>query len=215
MRAAPYRLTASQAGGFLGQDGRVLLALPLALLLCASPDGRGSTGTLPEEAVALRTAPRVRAGIGGALLFGLAEYAPSFGAGVSLDLGAVLFDRLSLFFHGEVGTIIFTLIGTGGPVVEYALSDHFTAGLGVALTAWTQLAYGLNSGSFLGLTFPLRVSFSPAGRKANETARGGLLLGLSVAPGFSLLPTYYPQLQNQLPPSPGLAAALTISTAWW
>jgi hypothetical protein len=194
----------------------MVLALPLAaLLFAAAPDeGRGGIGTVPEQAVSMRTAPRWRAGLGGALLFGLANYAPSGGVGFSLDTGIVLADRLSLFAHGEVGSVVFTLAGGGALLGEYAFSDHFSAGLGVSFNIWAPLIYG--SGSlFYGLTFPLRVSWAPNGRAGHETGRSGLLVSLQVAPGFSLQPTYFYQVGRPLPPEAGLAAMVCVGYALW
>lgn len=192
------------------------LALPLAaLLLAAAPEeGRGGSGTIPEEAVSMRTAPRWRAGLGAAALFGLANYAPAAGVGLSLDSGVVLNDRLSLLAHAEVGSIVLTLVGSAGIAGEYAIGDHFSAGLGVSFSAWAPLIYG--SGSlFYGLTFPVRVSFSPSARADHQTGRTGLLISLQLSPGFSLQPTYFVQVQYPLPPDPAFAASLSVGYALW
>ena len=183
------------------------------MLLAAAPDeGRGSVGTSPQEAIAARTSGRLRAGIGGTVLFGLSNYAANGGVGLALDLGTVVDDRLALFLHAEVGSIVITLFGSGALVLEYALGEHFSAGLGVAFTAWTPLSYGP---TFYGLTFPLRLNFAPLGREVHETAHKGLLIGLQVAPGFSLQPTNFPQLSAPLPPDPAFAAAVSVGYAWW
>ena len=194
----------------------MLLALPLAALLsAAAPDeGRGGVGTVPEQAVSLRTAPRWRAGLGAALLFGLANYSPSGGVGFALDAGVVLGDRLSLLVHGQVGSVVFTLAGGGAVLGEYAISDHFSAGLGVGFNVWAPLIYG--SGIlFYGLTFPIRLSWAPNGRAAHETGRSGLFVSLQVAPGFSLQPTYFYQVGQPLPPEAAVAATLSVGYALW
>lgn len=192
--------------------------MPLAALLVmigAAPDeGRGGSGTIPEQAVSMRSAPRWRAGLSAAALFGLANYSPTGGVGFALDSGVVLSDRLSLFAHAEVGTVIFTLAGTGAIVGEYALGDSFSAGLGVGFTAWAPLFFGGGS-LFYGLTLPLRFSWAPNGRSGHETGRSGLLISLQVAPGFSLQPTYFYQVQRPLPPEAALAATLSVGYALW
>lgn len=190
-------------------------AAPLALLLLAAvPDeGRGTAGTIPEETLGSRTAPRIRAGLGGALLFGLANYSAQGGLGLSLEVGTVIDDRFAVFLHAEVATLIISLAGSGALVAEYVLSEHFSAGLGVAFSAWAPIfSYG---GNFYGLTFPLRINWAPVARSANETGRKGLLIGLQVAPGFSLQPTNFPQFSEPLPPDPAVSATLSVSYAWW
>lgn len=192
------------------------LALPLAaLLLATAPDeGRGGTGTVPEQAASMRSAPRWRAGLGAAALFGYANYSPSGGVGVVLDTGVVFGDRLSLLAHAELGTVVFTLVGSGGLAAEYALGDHVSAGVGVAFSAWAPLIFG-GGGLFYGLTFPLRVSWAPQGRAAHQTGRSGLLISLQVAPGFSLQPTYFYQVARPIPPEAAVAATLSVGYALW
>ena len=190
----------------------MLLAL---LLLSASPEeGRGFVGSTPEEAMAARPDTRLRLGLGGVALFGYSNYSPAAGVGLAFDFGAVVNDRLSIFLHGEVGSIVFTTLGSGGVVVEYGWGEHVTTGLGVAFTAWAPTLYG-SYASFYGLTFPLRVNFAPAPRLPQETAHKGLLIGLQVAPGVSLQPTNYNQLRTPLPAEPAITASLSVSYAWW
>lgn len=193
------------------QDGGMAL-LPLALLLLTAvpEETRGASGSLPELAVSMRTNPRLRAGLAGAALFGVTTYSPTGGLGVALDLGVVLADRVSLFLHGELGSIIVTLIGSGALVGEYAFGQHFSAGLGAAFTAWVPLDYSFSS-YFYGLTFPLRLSFSPGTRAQHQTQRTGLLIALQVSPGLSLQPTYY---GSSIPPAPALSATLSVGYAW-
>ena len=193
----------------------MLLAAPLALLLLASPeDGRGSAGTTPEDALASRTSARLRVGLGGGVLFGFSGYSPALGLGVSADFGVIVSDRFSMFVHAEVGTVVFTVIGSGGMVAEFALGDHVSAGLGLAFSAWAPLLFGGGSG-FYGLTFPLRINFMTAARQPHETRRTGLVIGLQVAPGFSLQPTYYYQVGYSLPPEAAIAGTITVGYGWW
>ena len=190
-----------------------MLFVALMLLAAAPDEGRGSSGTSPQEAVAARGSARIRAGVGGAAMFGLSNYAPNGGVGFGLDVGTIVDDRLALFLHAELGSVVATLIGAGALIVEYTLGEHFSAGLGVGVTAWAPLL-GYGSG-FYGLTFPLRINFAPFGREAHETGRRGLMFGLQVAPGFSLQPTNFPQLAAPLPPDPAFAATLSVGYAWW
>jgi hypothetical protein len=192
------------------------LALPLAaLLLAAAPEeGRGGSGTIPEEAASMRAATRWRAGLGAAGLFGLANYSPALGVGLTLDTGVVLGDRLSLLVHGEVGSVVITVVGMAGVLAEYALGDHFSVGLGAGFSFWAPLFFGDGS-LFYGLTFPMRVSWAPNGRSPHETARAGLFVSAQVAPGFSLQPTYFYQLGRPLPPEAGVAATLSVGYALW
>lgn len=192
-----------------------MLLLPIALvLLTAVPEEvRGTSGSLPELAVSMRTNPRLRAGVAGAGLFGISSYSPTFGLGLALDLGVVLADRVSLFVHAEAGTILLTLMGSVGLVGEYALGEHVSAGLGAAFSAWGPLLV-YASAPFVGLTFPLRLSISPTARGPAELHRSGLLIVVQVAPGVSLQQNYYPQLGRPLGPQPGLAATLSLGYAW-
>ena len=190
------------------------MLLSLILLAAAPEEGRGSVGSTPEEAVAARPDARMRLGLGGAALFGYSNYSPAVGVGLAFDLGAVVNDRLSIFVHGEVGSVVFTTLGSGAVVVEYSLGEHVTAGLGVAFTAWAPTLYASYLG-FYGFTFPLRVNFAPSPRQPQETAHKGLLIGLQVAPGVSLQPTNYNQLRTPLPAEPAITASLSVSYAWW
>lgn len=206
----------------------MLLAAPLALLLAAAPalddgrgavaevsaEGRGSVGSTPEQAQSRRPFARFRGGLGAGALFGLANYSPAFGVGFTADGGVLLNDRLALFLHGELGTIVLTLVGSAGLVGEYAFTDHWSAGLGVAFTAWAPLLFG-SGGLFYGLTFPLRLNWAPQGRSTHQTRRSGLLIGLQVAPGVSLMPTDFFQLRAPLPPEPAFAATVSIGYALW
>lgn len=191
----------------------LLLPIALALLSAAPEEGRGASGSLPEVAVSMRTNPRLRAGVAGAGLFGVASYSPTFGLGLALDVGVVLADRVSLFVHAEAGTIILTMTGSVGLAGEYALGEHFSAGLGAAFSAWGPLS-SYTSAPFIGLTFPLRLSLSPTARGPAELQRSGLLIVVQVAPGVSLQQNYYPQLGRPLGPQPGLAATLSVGYAW-
>ena len=195
----------------------MILAAPLALILLATPleEGRGSAGTSPEDALLHRSLPRWRLGVGGGVLFGFANYAPSLGVGVTADLGVVLSDRFSLFVHGEGGTIVLTTIGSGALLVEYALGEHFSAGLGLAFSLWAPLTFGGLNSSFYGLTLPLRVNFSPSTRATHETRRAGLLIGLQVAPGVSLQPRDFFQLNAPLPPEFAISATVSVGYAFW
>ncbi len=195
----------------------MLLAAPLALLLIAAApsidEGRGNAGTTPEEALSSRGQARFRLGLGGAALFGLATYSPALGVGLTADLGVSVGDRLSLFVHGEVGTIVVTVVGGGGLAVEYALNDHFSVGLGASLMGWGALFFG--SSGFLGVMFPLRVNFAPVARAANELRRTGLLIGLQVAPGVSVQQTHSFQSRFPIPPEPGFSATVSVGYGWW
>jgi hypothetical protein len=197
----------------------MLFAAPLALvLLAAAPEGvesRGTAGTMPEDAVAQRPQPRWRAGIGAAALMGLATYEPSFGVGFTAQAGVIFDDRFSLLAHGEVGTIVFTLVGSGGVSGEYLFGERLSLGLGVAMSAWSQMIYGGFGGSFWGLTFPVRVTWALSDRAPGKTRREGWIIGLQVAPGFSLQPTNYFQFNVPPPPEAGLAATFSLAYTWW
>ncbi|MDP1825891.1 MAG: hypothetical protein Q8L48_21690 [Archangium sp.] len=192
----------------------MLLAAPLALLLLAAPDdGRGSPGTTPEDARAQRSLARLRLGLGGGVQFGFSGYSPAFGLGFAGDLGVIVGDRFSMFVHAEVGTVVVTLIASGGMSAEYVFGEHVSAGLGVAFSAWAPLLSG--GQGFYGLTFPVRLNFLTVARQAHETRRSGLVIGLQVAPGVSLQPTYYYQVGYSLPPEAAIAGTITVGYSWW
>jgi len=191
-----------------------MVTLALSLLLAAEPDfeGRGHSGTMREVAVAARPDTRLRAGIGGLLVFGLSSAQPNGGAGLTGDLGAVLNDRFSLFAHLEGASAVITLYLAGGVGAEYALSEHFVAGLGINLMAWTTL---FASGSFLGIAFPVRLHYLFGERRDNETERRGLYLGVEVAGAVSVQDTNFYQLTYPVPPEPAFSGAFTVGYAFW
>ena len=157
----------------------------------------------------MRSASRLRLSLGGSAMVGVSGYSPALGVGLNFDLGVTFSDRLSVFLHGELGTVVFTVIGSGAVVFEYTVSDHFIAGLGAAVSAWGPLLYG--SLNFLGVTFPFRLSFATAARGAAETRHSGLLIGLQLAPGFS-----FPQeTPYQVPAEVAFAGSVSVGYAWW
>ncbi len=193
----------------------MVFATSLALMvLAAEPDeGRGAPGISPEQAQSLRTETRLRFGLGGGVMFGLSNYTPALGVGLSAEVGAVFNDRFSVFAHVGLGTILITYIGSAGVNAEYVLSNHFSVGLGAAFSVWGPLFFG--GSGFYGLTAPVRVNFAPVGRAAHETRRSGLLIGLQVAPGVSLQPTDYAQLSAPVGPEAAFWASLSVGFAWW
>ena len=144
-----------------------MLVAAFALVLAAAPleDSLGGAGALPADGA--RRATRLRMGLGGAALFGTASFSQAGGIGVSIDVGAVFDDRFSLLLHGEVGTVVVTLIGSGAVMAEYALGDHVSAGVGVAFSKWALLLSDSFVGSlgFSGVTFPLRLNLAPLQRR--------------------------------------------------
>lgn len=191
-----------------------MVTLALSLLLAAEPDfeGRGHSGTIREIALEARPDTRVRAGIGGLLVFGISNYQPNGGAGLTADLGAVFNDRFSLFAHLEGASAVLTVYFAGGVGAEYALNEHFVAGLGVNLMAWTSL---YSSGTFIGIAFPVRLHYLFGERHDNETERRGLYLGVEIAGAVSVQDTNYYQLAYPLPPEPGFSGAITVGYAFW
>ncbi len=191
----------------------VFAALFALMVLAAEPDdGRGTPGIRPEQAQSLRTQTRLRFGLGGGVMFGLSNYVPALGVGLSAEVGAVFNDRFSVFAHVGLGTIVVTYTGSAGVNAEYVLSNHFSVGLGAAFCAWGQPFFG---SGFYGLRVPVRVNFSPVGRAAHETRRSGLLIGLQVTPGVSLQPRDYPQLSAPVGPEAAFWASLSVGFAWW
>ena len=159
----------------------------------------------------MRSAGRLRLGLGGGAMLGFSGYSPALGVGLTFDLGVTFSDRLSVFLHGELATVVFTVIGSGGVVFEYAVSDFVIAGLGAAFSGRGVLLYG-RSWPFLGLTFPFRISFATMPRGVNETRHSGLLFGLQLAPGFS-----FPQDDpyQSLPAEAAFVASVSVGYAWW
>jgi hypothetical protein len=199
-----------------------VLALHLALLsLAAAPaDGRGTDGTTPEDALSRRAPGRVRLGAGGAALIGVTDFAAAAGAGLWVDGGLVFADRFSFFLHGELGEIgapssLLTLISSGGPVFEVSLGEHFSSGLGAAITLWSPISNSdVAASRYLGASLPLRFHFSPMARSPTQTRHAGLLLGLQVAPGI-LWRVESTAPQVPVPPEWTFTGALTVGYAWW
>lgn len=195
----------------------MMIALALSVVLSAAPgdEGRGGVGTLPEVARAQRTATRLRAGLGGLVVFGLSNYRPSGGVGLTFDLGATFNDRVALFLHGEVASAVATFHASGGVAAEYVMTEHVSMGLGVSLTGWLPTIYTGYSDGFFGLLFPVRLHFALEPRPDAQTSRRGFFFGLELAGGFSLQPTYFYQLQTPLPPEGAFSAAATFGYAVW
>ena len=205
--------TAFIAGLTLGYNAPAMVTLALSLLLAAEPDfeGRGHSGTIREVAIAARPDTRLRAGVGGLLVFGIANYQPNGGAGLTADLGAVFNDRFSLFAHLEGASAILNFYFAGGVGAEYALNEHLVAGLGVNLMAWTMA----HSSGFIGIAFPVRLHYLFGERRDHEAERHGLYLGVELAGAVSVQETYYPPEGHPLPQELGFSGALTVGYAWW
>lgn len=200
----------------------------LVLLLCAAePEaevrgvgGGPSSRKQPTNAVVRpetleeRKELRFRRGVGTGVLGGFSYYEFSGGPGLTVDAGLVLGDRFSLFVHGELGSFIVTLIGSIGLVGEYALGEQWSVGGGVAFTGWTPL-FNIGSARFLGLTFPVRLSYAIERRAALETRRTGLLLSWQIAPGFSLIPQNPFSLPGPQPVQAAITSAVSVGFAWW
>ncbi|MDP1826316.1 MAG: hypothetical protein Q8L48_23820 [Archangium sp.] len=189
----------------------IFAALAAAWVAAVPTDTRGTSGDLPRAAAPLRHDLRVRAGVGAGVVFALSNDQPSGGIGLNAELGFTIDDRVALLLHLEVGTAVLTVIGSGGVVAEVALGEHFGVGWGVAASGWRPS--GSLPGGFYGLTFPLRLHFSPQARGAHDRARRGLLIGLQVSPGVSLQPASF---YEGRPPAPAaFTAALSFTYAVW
>lgn len=193
-------------------------ALTLLLSTSALTD-RGASGFPPWELEAQRRAPRLRLNLAGLIAV---KYSSAFwgGAGVSLDAGVTLIDRLAFFVHAESATTITTISMGGGVGAEWALNEAFTVGVGANLDAGLPLivvGYSLVYQSFLALTFPIRAQVMFRTRGDSEVAREGLTLGVSVAPGVNAAPTYDPNYGAYLPPfqSFAISVGLTLGYSRW
>jgi hypothetical protein len=189
----------------------VLLALHLAAV-----DGRGEYP--PELDVTVREQTRVQASVHFAGVFALGAAAWGGGPGVSGTVGAMVSDRFAVMARASLGTTVFLIALTAGVAAEYALSDRWSLGLGLAFgyhggttldmpTAWSVLA-------------PLRLGFSPSARHPQQISRHGLQLFLEAAPGVA---PYSPSssggfgiLPKPEPVSPFVfMASVGVGYAWW
>lgn len=180
----------------------------LAALSLAAPPDAVAPGSVPQPP---REATRIRAGIGLSGMGGLSGSAYGFGVGLLGELGATFADRLSVTVRATFGTVIFATVLSAGLGVDYALSDMFGLGVGAAVTGLT----GLDAPGALAATVPLRVTFAPLPRRAEQADRSGLLVTGELAPGITFASTG--GLRHVVPPAPGfcITATLAISYATW
>lgn len=191
-------------------------ALVSLLLFGAAGSERGAPGGLPEEAQALRGAPRLRAGAALGGLFGVANYDPTIAAVFTADVGVVLSDRVSLYARLEGGSLVFSLVGGFSLAADVHLGDFFSVGLGVKLQGWVPLTYSFTRSPFVGVMFPVRVSFAPfSGRPPGQVQRSGFVVGFEAAPGLGVLPTYVGPFGRPVDPEAGLTLSLTVGYAAW
>ena len=182
----------------------MILVAVAAWVLSSTPDsGQGTSGPLPRPVELVRSDARLRAGVGGVALAGLFNAFPGAGLGPVGSLGVVFSDRFSVLAQLGFGTIIASAMGSAALAFDVALSEHWLVGVGGALTGFQDT--GSTLGAYWGFTFPLRVHFAPRARASTDVAHRGLLLGLEVAPGFSL---YRPR------GSEPAALAVSLSATW-
>jgi hypothetical protein len=201
-----------------------LLALLLSGELPEEEEVRGVGGApvrtllaatrVSPQTMEARQAPRLRFGVAAAAIGGFTYGQPTGGVGFSLDLGVMLIDRLAVFFHGELGTFFYNLIGSVGVAADYAITDRWSVGAGGAFTTWAPLG-NWGSERFIGLTFPLRVNFALQERAPDATRRFGLMLGWHLAPGFSLIAQNPFNLPGPQAVQGSVTAGMTFGYAWW
>jgi hypothetical protein len=162
---------------------------------------------LTEFAQASRTDPRLHFAGSGLILFGLSDNQLTGAAGLQADLGVVFSDHVALFAHGEIATAVITFYGSAGLGVSYAFTEHFMAGLGANVTAWSSFSFSTN---FTGFTFPLRLRWLFSDRKPDDVRRRGLYLGLDISAGVNLIAMYpYDTLSG------AFAASVSVGYALW
>jgi hypothetical protein len=195
----------------------VLTAAPLEL----NDDGRGAPGTSPELYGVKRQIPRFRFGVGSVANLAAQDW-DSFtsfagGFGLSLEVGVVLLDSISILYRGELTTTVGSLYGSNGVFMDFAIGEHLAIGGGVALTLWSQLAY-LGPDyvrSFAGFTFPLRAHVTWGSRKdLSVTSRAGWTISFHLAPGVTLYPVSY-NFAGLSPPGFALTGGIGVGHLWW
>ncbi len=167
-----------------------------------------------EEA---RDQTRVRAAIAGAVTAGrgFARQSLGGGLGISAELGVMTADRLSIVARLTFGTVATAGTLTVGVGADYALTDHWSVGLGLAVDyigniLFTDMA---NSWSFAG---PFRLMFAPTARAEGVTARTGLMIFAELTPGFEFGGSQGKvAVAPPLGPPVSLAGALGVGFAWW
>jgi hypothetical protein len=153
-----------------------MLSMLLALQLASS-------AAEVEEA---RLDPRLRGAVSLIGTAGVGFRTGAFGAGpgLSAELGALFGDRTSIVARLTVGTLIFIGVAMLGGGVDYALSDHWSLGAGLALVALGN-GTGSDLPSAIGGAVPLRVVFTPGAREPQQLRRRGFAFSFEVSPGVA------------------------------
>ncbi|MDP1824259.1 MAG: hypothetical protein Q8L48_13480 [Archangium sp.] len=186
----------------------------LTMLLLGQLVAGDGTGTgpapIPEE---VREAPRIRGGVHFAVAGGFSGFAPGFGPGLCLEVGATFADRYSLVARATVGTIVVANVGSIALGVDVALWERVSLGAGVSIAF---VGGFVDMPASIAVFAPLRVVFSPFPRSPDDRWRSGLSLFAEAGPGYGLIMSAGFFGRGAARPSPMSAvAAIGIGYAWW
>ena len=155
--------------------------LVLALL---AADGRGSSSSAvsPEA----RAAPRAHGGLGLVFTGGVAQFSAGLGPGVTAEFGFTLEDELTIALRGSLGAVVGVAAAMLGPTVNWAASDRWSFGVGVAL-GYLGGFFATDFPATTTLQLPLRAQVALGTRSPTELSRRGFKLFLEVGPGLVLV----------------------------
>lgn len=166
------------------------------------------------DAPATRLEPRLRLDVAGVGLLRASRTGTGGGVGAAFDLGAVFDDVWCPWVHVEA-TVFFgaRFSFTAGGGADVALSDLVSVGAGLEYSGWTT---GLTDATdaFVGATFPLRLRVAFRSRAPEEVSRTGVVLGFTLAPGFTET-LQRGEAGNPLPPGFGVRGTVSVGVSTW
>jgi hypothetical protein len=186
----------------------LVVSVIVAVLASQAGAGEGSTSDGSQRAV-LRIKAAVELGGGVHLVDGTTLG----GAALQGEVGVMFEDRLSISARLALfGNPFFALIEPGlGLSLDYTLGDRWFVGGGLMLR-YVPL---FDVGSPVIVSVPVRASFAFSGRKANEVARRGWIMGLEVAGGVVIIRVGGRGGTTPVMATPSLSAVLNVGYAWW
>lgn len=147
-----------------------------------------------------RDSPRLHGAVGVVGTLGVGGFVGGGGPGATAEIGLTLRDRTTVSLRAAFGTIMYTASGSLGLVVDWAASDRWSLGTGVAAGYMGGFLVTDMANAFT-VQVPLRAQFAFTERSPAQVSRRGFKLFLEVAPGFILVGSrgYVPNSTEPIP----------------
>lgn len=170
-------------------------------------------GVEPSVEEELRARPRLHGEVSAAAGAALAFPALGFGAGLHLELGAVLGDRFILSARASIATIVVSGFFQFGVSGAFAVSDSSHFGIGAVWSA--NAAFVPDQPGAASVQFPLRFAYLASERAPSSIARTGFQVGFEVAPGIAYFIAGGRGFGQVPTPGFAVSALLTLGYAAW